>query len=320
VEGAPLFADPRLAAQLETARRVVARGTPLLLAGETGSGKEVFARAVHATSPNAAGAFVAVNCASLPESLIEAELFGYRAGAFTGAQRGGRRGKVLAADGGTLFLDEIGDMPLALQARLLRVLDERQVTPLGSEETHAVDFQLVSASHRDLRAAVREGRFRADLYNRLAGIELALPPLRERSDRRELIRRVLAEEAGAALSAAAEKLLLAHDWPGNVRQLRHVLRGAAALAPGAPSGLDHLPMPAPATLPAPPAAEECADGPANAPAQRLNALQAEERRALLALLEQQRWNVSLVARSLGLSRNTLYRKLHKLHIPVSHPA
>ncbi len=132
-----IFKDARLAARLETARRVIARQTPVLLCGETGSGKEVFARAVHDASPHASGAFVAINCASLPETLIESELFGYRAGAFTGAQRTGRRGKILQADGGTLFLDEIADMPLELQARLLRVLDERQVTPLGTEETHA---------------------------------------------------------------------------------------------------------------------------------------------------------------------------------------
>ena len=136
---------------------MIARQTPVLLCGETGSGKEVFARAVHDASPHAGGAFVAVNCASLPETLIESELFGYRAGAFTGAQRTGRRGKILQADGGTLFLDEIADMPLELQARLLRVLDERQVTPLGTEDTQAVDFQLISASHQHLPALCAKG-------------------------------------------------------------------------------------------------------------------------------------------------------------------
>ncbi|HET9206712.1 MAG TPA: sigma-54-dependent Fis family transcriptional regulator, partial [Burkholderiaceae bacterium] len=215
-----IFKDARLAARLETARRVIARQTPMLLCGETGSGKEVFARAVHEASPHAAGAFVAINCASLPETLIESELFGYRAGAFTGAQRTGRRGKILQADGGTLFLDEIADMPLDLQARLLRVLDERQVTPLGTEETHAVNFQLISASHQHLPALVREGRFREDLYYRLAGIELQIPPLRERSDCGELIASVLAAEGGAdaKLSPEAETLLMQHPWPGNIRQ------------------------------------------------------------------------------------------------------
>jgi len=320
------FEDPRLVAHLDTARRVIARQTPVLLCGETGSGKEVFARALHAASPHAGGAFVAVNCASLPETLIEAELFGYRAGAFTGAQRTGRRGKILQADGGTLFLDEIADMPLDLQARLLRVLDERRVTPLGTEETHAVDFQLVSASHQHLPTVVQQGLFREDLYYRLAGIELSLPPLRERSDRRELIRSVLAAEgcASAALNAEAERMLLEHPWPGNIRQLCHVLRTAAALADGKTITPAHLPSllyptqaPVSGIAPAPTrAATQIAA--ADAPA-KLGPIQANERQLLLQMLEQQRWNVSSVAKMLAVSRNTLYRKLHKLHIEVSHP-
>jgi transcriptional regulator of acetoin/glycerol metabolism len=328
------FKDTRLLAHLDTARRVIARQTPLLLCGETGSGKEVFARAVHDSSPHANGAFVAVNCASLPEQLIEAELFGYRAGAFTGAQRTGRRGKILQANGGTLFLDEIADMPLELQARLLRVLDERQVTPLGTEETYAVDFQLISASHQQLLPRVRDGRFREDLYYRLAGIELALPALRERSDRRELMFSMLAAESGgtATLSADAERLLLEHPWPGNLRELRHVLRSAAALAESRLITRAHLPSvvqaaapdAAPVTAPtlahlargagaAESASDDCT------PPGKLNLIQANERQVLLQLLEQHRWNVSNVAKALDVSRNTLYRKLHKLHIEVSHP-
>jgi transcriptional regulator of acetoin/glycerol metabolism len=327
------FKDPRLVAHLDTARRVIARQTPVLLCGETGSGKEVFARAVHEASPHATGAFVAVNCASLPETLIESELFGYRAGAFTGAQRAGRRGKILQADGGTLFLDEIADMPLELQARLLRVLDERQVTPLGTEETHAVDFQLISASHQHLPGLVREGRFREDLYYRLAGIELLLPPLRERSDRPEVIRSLLASEGGtgSSLTPDAERTLLEHPWPGNIRQLRHVLRTAAALADGKPIAREHLPSllahPAPTLAPAPgvaPASTGAVAAPDaladNEPLPaKLNPIQANERQVLLQLLEQHRWNVSNVAKALDVSRNTLYRKLHKLHIEVSHP-
>lgn len=338
------FKDSRLVAHLDTARRVIARQTPVLLCGETGAGKEVFARAVHAASPNAGGAFVAVNCASLPETLIESELFGYRAGAFTGAQRSGRRGKILQADRGTLFLDEIADMPLELQARLLRVLDERQVTPLGTEETFAVDFQLISASHQHLPARVREGRFREDLYYRLAGIELLLPPLRERSDRRDLIREVLHAEAGpeATLLPEAERALMDHPWPGNIRQLRHVLRTAAALADGRPIGREHLPSLQVNATPSPPPAAvagtgdsgslaaHLASGIAGAPGAaaqadqeplpvKLNPIQANERQVLLQLLEQHRWNVSNVAKALDVSRNTLYRKLHKLHIEVSHP-
>ncbi|GAA0750104.1 sigma-54-dependent Fis family transcriptional regulator [Ideonella azotifigens] len=326
------FKDQRLLAHLETARRVIARQTPVLLWGETGSGKEVFARATHDASPHADGAFVAVNCASLPETLIESELFGYRAGAFTGAQRSGRRGKILQADGGTLFLDEIADMPLELQARLLRVLDERQVTPLGTEDTQPVDFQLISGSHQNLPALVREGRFREDLYYRLAGIELELPALRERSDKRELIHDMLKAESGgdSRLSADAERLLMDYPWPGNIRQLRHVLRSASALADGQAITREHLPAlilhPAPmsahAHVPAqvamscdtPAGAEEDAPQPV-----KLNPIQANERQVLLQMLEQHRWNVSNVAKALDVSRNTLYRKLHKLHIEVSHP-
>ena len=332
----PTFKDLRLSAHLETARRVIARQTPVLLCGETGSGKEVFARAVHEASPHAGGAFVAINCASLPETLIESELFGYRAGAFTGAQRTGRRGKILQADGGTLFLDEIADMPIDLQARLLRVLDERQVTPLGTEDTHPVDFQLISASHQRLPELVREGRFREDLYYRLSGIELLLPALRERSDKRELIHGVLEAEGGhgAALSAEAERLLMDYAWPGNIRQLRHVLRTAAALADGATIECAHLPalhgsaaspapvLAVPLVLVAPaganaPLAHASADN-ASAPL-KLNPIQANERQVLLQMLEQHRWNVSNVAKALDVSRNTLYRKLHKLHIEISHP-
>ena len=371
--GTGLFKDARLASHLDTARRVIARQTPVLLCGETGAGKEVFARAVHGLSPHAGGAFVAVNCASLPETLIESELFGYRAGAFTGAQRSGRRGKILQADRGTLFLDEIADMPLELQARLLRVLDERQVTPLGTEETYPVDFQLISASHQNLPALVRAGRFREDLYYRLAGIELQLPPLRERQDKRELIHTMLAAEgdSAATLSPQAEQLLLAHPWPGNIRQLRHVLRTATALADGRPITAEHLPAlrinlaptadgTAPGALAgtassaaaAAVAANATASASSNAAANmahlasgyagapagmpmgvqtglslpdnsalpiKLNPIQANERQVLLQLLEQHRWNVSNVSKALDVSRNTLYRKLHKLHIEISHP-
>lgn len=335
--------DPRLMGHWQTACKVIKKGIPVLLHGETGSGKEVFARLVHEHSPHASGEFVAVNCASIPESLIEAELFGYRAGAFTGAQRSGRRGKVLQADKGTLFLDEIGDMPLDLQARLLRVLDERRVTPLGSEEAQDVSFQLLSASHRDLAELVAQGRFREDLYYRLNGIELSLPALRERSDRRALILGILAEEAGAEvrLSAEADALLMGYAWPGNVRQLRHVLRTAVALMDGVTVLPEHLPFlqrqmaatcqpgglvwAAPTeAMPAGGVTQEDAAGAMDVDADAdedimatLNPVQLGEREALLKLIEQHRWNVSRVAKVLGISRNTLYRKLHRLGIPVA---
>jgi transcriptional regulator of acetoin/glycerol metabolism len=336
------FGDPRISKHLALARRVITRRIPVLVHGETGVGKEVFAKAVHDGSPSAGGSFVAVNCASLPESLIESELFGYRAGAFTGAQRSGRRGKILQADKGTLFLDEIGDMPLALQARLLRVLDERRVTPLGAEETHDVDFQLISASHRNLEQCVRDGTFREDLYYRLSGVLITLPPLRERLDKMALIRRILAEEtAHFTLAPDAEAALLAHSWPGNVRQLRHVLRTLAALYEGEtvtrerllrqiPACNDHAPE-ATAEMPAPPieADEPRAERGDAATADRraadaagggadLNPIQVNERQVLLRLLQDHRWNMSNVAKALDISRNTLYRKLHRLHIELSH--
>jgi transcriptional regulator of acetoin/glycerol metabolism len=312
------FADTQLRSHLSTARRVIARGTPLLLRAETGAGKEVFARAVHGDSPRADGPFVAINCASLPETLIEAELFGYRAGAFTGAEKGGRRGKILQADGGTLFLDEIGDMPLPLQARLLRVLDERMVTPLGTDEPRPVDFQLISASHRHLPDMVAEGGFREDLYYRLAGLELHLPPLRERSDRAELIRNVLADEGrpDAEVSPAAWDLLMRHPWPGNVRQLHHVLRSAVALADGAALTPDHLPSLAVRAMQAAAVATPVA-APEALPTLSLTAQQMQEREQLLSQLAGHRWNVSHVAKLLGVSRNTLYRRMHKLCIPVT---
>jgi transcriptional regulator of acetoin/glycerol metabolism len=260
---------------------------------------------------------VAINCASLPENLIEAELFGYRAGAFTGAERRGRRGKIAQADGGTLFLDEIGDMPLALQARLLRVLDERMVSPLGSDEVQPVDFLLVSASHRCLQSLVAEGLFREDLYYRIAGIELDIPPLRERSDRTEIVRAILAQEAGddIGLSPAAWDLLMAYRWPGNLRQLRHVLRSALAMADGDTLLPEHFPGLQGTPLPAGPAQ------PVEAVPSEPVALEpeaAQERQRLLETLIAHRWNVSQVAKELEVSRNTLYRRLHRLQIPVTH--
>jgi transcriptional regulator of acetoin/glycerol metabolism len=213
------------------------------------------------------------------------------------------------------------------------VLDERQVTPLGTEETHPVDFQLVSASHQHLPSLVREGRFREDLYYRLAGIELDLPALRDRTDKRELIHDVLKDEGGSdcRLGEDAERALMAYPWPGNLRQLRHVLRSAAALADGKTITREHLPslaarpVPSSASVYALPAAADPAEAQGEAaacdaaPAVKLNPIQANERQVLLQMLEQHRWNVSNVAKALDVSRNTLYRKLHKLHIEISPP-
>jgi transcriptional regulator of acetoin/glycerol metabolism len=324
------FGDAAMEQQVQLARKIIDKQIPIMLHGETGSGKEVFASAIHRMSQRGSGPFVAVNCASLPETLIESELFGYRAGAFTGAQREGRRGKIIQANGGTLFLDEIGDMPMMLQARLLRVLEERQVTPLGSETVVNVDFQLVSASHRNLAELVQSGQFREDLYYRLNGIELRLPPLRARTDKLALMEHILREETAdqltPSLALEAEQALLRYQWPGNIRQLRHVLRTAIALCDNGVITCRHLPPEISngsdsATLISVSEAEmpiEIGHTATNeAPIPPFNAIQLNERTTILGLLDKHRWNVSTVSRTLGVSRNTLYRKMHRLHIRLA---
>ena len=186
------------------------------------------ARALHQASARAGKPFVAVNCAAIPEGLIESELFGYREGAFTGSRKGGMVGRVMQAQGGTLFLDEIGDMPLALQARLLRVLQERRVAPLGAGEEQELDIAVICATHRDLQRLVQGGQFREDLYYRVNGVSLRLPSLRERDDLATLIAEVLARlgEPGMSLDKDLAELLGGYDWPGNIRQLEMVLRSA----------------------------------------------------------------------------------------------
>ncbi|WP_232540197.1 sigma-54-dependent Fis family transcriptional regulator [Azohydromonas aeria] len=229
--------DAQIEAVVQKARRIINRDIPLLILGETGTGKELLAHAVHQDSNRAKQPFVAVNCASIPETLIEAELFGYEEGAFTGARRKGATGRIVQANGGTLFLDEIGDMPLQLQARLLRVLQERCVTPLGSGKAIAVDIAVIGATHRNLREMIQRGEFREDLYYRLNGLVLRLPPLRERSDLALVAQRILAAECpqGAPrISPEVMALFQRCDWPGNIRQLANVLRTAAVMAAGEP--------------------------------------------------------------------------------------
>ncbi|MFL1502898.1 sigma-54-dependent Fis family transcriptional regulator [Pseudomonas sp. O64] len=297
--------DPALQNDFRKAVKVFERDVPLLINGETGSGKEAFAKAVHQASQRADKAFIALNCGAIPESLIESELFGYRGGSFTGARKEGMQGKLQQADGGTLFLDEIGDMPLALQTRLLRVLEDRMVVPIGGEP-QAVNVRIISATHRNLQERVQHGDFREDLYYRLNGLEVALPPLRERSDKEQLLDLLLIQEAGeqpVVLDGAARQALLTFAWPGNVRQLRTVLRTLAALCEGGKVCVADLPMIIRQAQP-----ERVIE------ASTTFALGDAERLTLLNALERQCWHMTNTAVYLGVSRNTLYRKLRKYGI------
>jgi sigma-54 dependent transcriptional regulator, acetoin dehydrogenase operon transcriptional activator AcoR len=304
--------DAALRAIIARARKVVGKSISLLLQGESGVGKEVFARALHDCGPRRERAFVAVNCAALPENLIEAELFGYQRGAFTGALREGAPGRIREADGGTLFLDEIGDMPLALQARLLRVLQDRQVMPLGGGKPVPVDFALMCATHRDLAGEIQAGRFREDLYYRLNGLALQLPALRERSDLEQLLARELRSLVPDRALAVAPELMLAlrrYLWPGNIRQLVNALRTACALLDDheAVIGWEHLSDDLARALQTPPAQEATSTDEA---ADRTSSdLRTVSRQAIERAVGACEGNLSEAARRLGISRNTLYRRL-----------
>jgi transcriptional regulator of acetoin/glycerol metabolism len=297
--------DVRLAQAITRIQKVLGRGVPILIMGETGTGKEWLAQAIHHDSPRAHGPFVAVNCAAIPEALIESELFGYEEGAFTGARRKGASGRIMQAHGGTLFLDEIGDMPLALQARLLRVLEERKVLPLGGARPVAVDIELVCATNHDLRQRIADGLFREDLYYRLNGLVVKLPPLRERGDLDAIVAQLLAGE-GRRVADEVLHLFHRHAWPGNLRQLASLLRTAALMAGDEKEiGLRHLPDD---FLDDAAAADR---GPAAMPVHAGSGARLEELElsAILRTLDAHDGNVSAAARALGVSRNTIYRKL-----------
>jgi transcriptional regulator of acetoin/glycerol metabolism len=313
--------DAQWRSAADKARRVLNKPIPILIEGESGVGKEYFARAIHDSSQRSGGPFVAINCAAIPESLIEAELFGYAAGAFTGARAQGSPGLLRQAHGGTLFLDEIGDMPLPMQTRLLRVLQERSVSPLGGGANVAVDFALVCATHSQLRAASDAGTFRGDLFYRINGLMLRLPPLRDRSDLRELATKILREYNPGGTVLLAEDVLekmRRYRWPGNLRQLSSVLRTASAMLAIHERciGWAHLPDDIAEDLLAD-AAPETADPkrqqPQSTPIQReLGSPQNLEQHARLMVqqaMQASGGNVSKAARALGISRQTLYKKL-----------
>ena len=274
----------------------------VLVLGETGTGKELVARALHRNSVRAERPFVAVNCAAIPADLMESELFGHVKGAFTGAVSD-RAGRFREAQGGTLFLDEVGDMPLPTQAKILRALQEREITPVGASRALPVNVRIIAATHRDLPDAVRQGRFREDLWYRLQVVPVHLPPLRERlGDVLLLAEHFLRQGGGASpkrLGADAARLLLAHDWPGNVRELRNAMERAALLCPGPVIGPEHIGLQ--------PAA---ANGPAidwNGPL--APAVAQLEREMVTRALAATMGNRAEAARRLGLSRQQLYRKL-----------
>jgi transcriptional regulator with PAS, ATPase and Fis domain len=298
----------------QAARRAARTSSSVLVLGETGTGKELLAQAIHAASPRTNGPFVAVNIAAVPETLLEAEFFGVAAGAFTGADKRGRDGKFKLADGGTLFLDEIGDMSLALQAKLLRVLQEREFEPVGSNKLLTVDVRIIAATSRDLEKMVSDGQFRADLYYRLNVITLNTPPLRERPEDMGMLADYLIEQIcrqqGIALhgiSAAGLNRLLQHDWPGNVRELANVLERALLMTDGdvlESADLDKV-MPKMKAALVPSLAN--ALGIAEVVAQA-------ERQAILAALRICNGNKAQAARLLGISRAALYEKIAALGV------
>jgi transcriptional regulator with PAS, ATPase and Fis domain len=309
------------------ARRVAVTDTTVLLLGETGTGKEVLAQAIHAASARASKPFVGVNIAAVPETLLEAEFFGVAPGAYTGAERKGRDGKFKLAHGGTLFLDEIGDMPLAVQAKLLRALQEQEVEPLGSNRVERVDVRVIAATSRDLSAMVADGRFRADLYYRLHVLPIRLPPLRERLDDLEALAEVLMEDIARRSGLAARGLapdaldwLGRQAWPGNIRELRNTLEQAALMTDERVLHARHFGAGIPpGALSAGPSAPAVAEAPAvpvfrpAAPAPRTLAEQVAEveRRAIAEALAATGGNRVAAARRLGMPRSVLYERLSR---------
>ena len=296
-------ASPTLLAACRMIERAAPAEASVLITGESGTGKEVMARALHQLSRRRGGRFVAINCAAIPPSLLEAELFGFERGAFTGALKQ-TPGRLELAHGGTLFLDEIGDLPVELQAKLLRFVQERVIERLGGREEIRLDLRIVCATHRDLRRAMLDGRFREDLYYRLAEIEVALPPLRDRPGDAVLIARHLLEtyarEQGrqvVGLGADAVRAIERYPWPGNVRELQNRLKRAVLLAEGRRIGAADLDLPA----------SEDED----APLELRRVRERAEREALLRALARTGGNISQAAALLGISRPTLYDLLRQ---------
>ncbi|MEH6628178.1 MAG: sigma-54-dependent Fis family transcriptional regulator [Motiliproteus sp.] len=300
--------------------RVVDKDISILLQGETGTGKEVWAQAIHQSSTRCEKPFITLNCAAIPESLIESELFGYGSGTFTGGLKGGKIGKIQASEGGTLFLDEIGDMPLELQARLLRVLAEREITPLGQVKPVKIDLHVICATHRNLKDYVTQGEFREDLYYRVSGVNISLPALRDREDIKEIINTLLNElrmkekiETPVTLTSQAMNLLQSYQWPGNIRQLKNALQYALCVRDGLEIEITDLPdelrLPQTPTDSRPSVPHRVASL-ASTPSSELS-LENTEKDLVIQSLEDNRWIVTRTAKAMGISRSTLHRKIKK---------
>ncbi|KJZ09811.1 Fis family transcriptional regulator [Marinomonas sp. S3726] len=300
--------DSKLKRAIDQASRVIEKDIPILIHGETGVGKEVFVKALHNSSSRAQMPLVALNCAAIPADLVESELFGYEKGAFTGANNKGSIGLIRKAHKGTLFLDELGDMPHNVQARLLRVLQERQVTPLGSTENYSVDVRLISATHKSLKQSVALGEFRQDLFYRVSGLNISLPALREREDKQLLFQQVLNHYSEAnippLLSASVTKLFGSYSWPGNIRQLVSVLQIAEIMSDGQSIQLMDLPDDFIQEV-----EEEQRQVEEN-----IDDTPPERQDNWLAIFEANDRNVSRTAKALNISRNTLYKKLRELDL------
>ena len=300
--------DPGMLFSIGILRRVRNAGLPILLLGETGTGKDTLARAIHMDSDRADKPFVAFNCAAVPETLIDSELFGYTAGSFTGANAGGNRGRILEANGGTLLLDEIGDMPLMLQTRLLRVLEAREVVALGSGVAQSIDVTLVAATNQNLLDRVSKGLFREDLYYRLAGAVIHVPALRERADLATIIESILRRVSDTyRLRPAALAALVDHRWPGNIRELTHVLRRAVSIASEDWITVEDL------MLGGGPPLRQSITAPPMLPSGQQAVVQAEAG-AVQSALETAEWDVVSAAALFGVSRATFYRKMQQHQI------
>ncbi len=288
--------------------------TPVLISGESGTGKELVARAIHFRGMLAQTPFVAVDCGALVPTLMESEMFGYEKGAFTGAMKS-KMGLFQAANGGSIFLDEIGELPLEMQAKLLRVLQEKEVRPVGSNDRHAVDVRVIAATNRDLESAYRTGTFRKDLYFRLNVVTVHIPPLRERrADIPMLVHHFLNRYTPTKplqVTAAAMKSLLQYDWPGNVRELENCIARAVTLGDQAVIDVQDLP---PAIRTEQPMSNEMT--PQDAASLSTTALAEMERMTILRVFEQARGDKALAGKMLGISRATLYRKLKRYNIPL----